>query len=142
MFARRGNRYRTAVTLIELLCVLTIIAVLATLLLGPASRALRNARNMQWADQSGARASAVVQQLRAFLGERQDFPLLSLEALESLHVFSSAEVRFLHDSRVAFTPVAGSDPDEKIFLSVRLDPGFLTSAGAMTHTRGELRPPH
>lgn len=133
-------RHRTAVTLIELLCTIAIIAVLATLLLGPVGRALRNARNMQWADQSEAHANAVEQQLRSFLGDRQDFPSLSLEALEALNIFPSAEVRFLHDRRVTFIPVAGSDPDDKVFLSVRLESGFLTSSGYLTHTRGNLRP--
>ncbi len=133
--------HRTAVTLIELLCTIAIIAVLATLLLGPVGRALRNARNMQWADQSENHANAVVQQLRTFLGDRQDFPTLSLEALEGLNVFQSAEVRFLHDRRVTFVSIAGSDPDDKVFLSVRLESGFLTSSGFLTHTRGNLRPP-
>lgn len=131
---------RRAVTLIELLCTMAIIAVLATLLLGPAGRALRNARNMQWADQSEAHASVVVQQLRTFIGDKQDFPTLTLEALEALNVFASAGVRFLHDRRVVFTPVTGSDADDKVFLAVRLESGFLTPAETKSYTRGELRP--
>jgi type II secretory pathway pseudopilin PulG len=122
------------------LCVIGIIALLATLLLGPVGRALRNARNLQWADQAGSHAHAVIQQLRNFIGEHQDFPPLTLEALETLNVFPSAEKPFLHDKRVTFIPVAGKDPDEKVFLSVRLESGFLTPAGSMDYTRGELRP--
>jgi prepilin-type N-terminal cleavage/methylation domain-containing protein len=135
------SRSRRGVTLIELLCVIGIIAVLAGLLLGPVGRAMRNARNMQWADQAGARAEAVTQQLRTFLGDRQDFPTLTLESLEGLNVFQPAEKKFLHDPRVKFYPITGSDPDEAIFLSVRLESGFLTPAGSMDYNRGSLRPP-
>lgn len=137
---RQRFELRRAVTLIELLSAMAIIAVLATLLLGPAARALRNARNMQWADQAEGHAGVVVQQLRTFVGDKQDFPTLTLEALEAINVFASAEVRFLHDRRVVFTPVTGSDPDDKVFLAVKLESGFLTPAGTMTYTRGELRP--
>jgi hypothetical protein len=97
-------------------------------------------RNMQWADQSEAHANTVVQQLRTFIGDKQEFPTMTLESLEALNVFASAEVRFLHDRRVVFTPVSGGDPDDKVFLAVRLESGFLTPAGTISYTRGELRP--
>ena len=137
---RTHQSRQRGVTLIELMCVIAIIAVLATLLLGPAGKALKNARAAQWADQADYKSDSVLSQFRQFLGQRQDFPLLTLESLEGLGVFHSAEQTFLHDRRVTFTPVAGSDPDDKVFLAVRMEPGFLTDGKTLTLTRGQLRP--
>lgn len=130
-----------AVTLIELLCVLAIIAVLAALLLGPVSRVMKNARAMQWADIAERQTNLVVEELRRFLGDRVNYPLLTLDGLEGTGALGLEQVRFLRDKRVTFTPFSGADPDETIIISVQLESGFLTSAGAITVAKSRLKPP-
>jgi hypothetical protein len=48
---------------------------------------------------------------------------------------------FLRDRRVTFFPFAGSDPDDKIVILVRLESGFLTEAGTLTDTKGAITKP-
>ena len=127
-----------AVTLIELLCVIAIIAVLAGLLLGPVSRALGKARAMQWADFAGNQIEAVADRLQKFVGGRTDFPPLTFGQLEATEIFGPPQLRFLHDSRVTLSQFQGSDDDGKIIIQVRLDSGFLTSMGELTLTKGRV----
>lgn len=132
------RRRMPAFTLIELLCVMAIIAILAGLLLGPAGRILGRARAMQWADHASAQTEAIRSQLHKILGGQKEFAQLSLGTLESTGWISAAQSRFLRDRRVHFTPFAGSDPDTLPVIVVEIKPGFLTSEGAITVTKGEL----
>lgn len=132
---------RCGVTLIELLCAIAIVAVLATLLLGPVSRALKRARAMQWADVAGRQTELVAEQLQRYLNGREDYPQLTLDALETSGVLGLAQVRFLRDKRVTFTPFSGADPDEMAIISAQLESGFLTTAGTITVTKARTKPP-
>lgn len=137
---RRRSGHR-AVTLVELLCVIAIIAVLAALLLGPVGRAMKNARAMQRADTAERQTNLVVEELRRFLGVRENYPLLTLDGLAGTGALGPEQVRFLRDKRVTFTPFSGADPDETVIISVQLESGFLTSSGAITVTKARLKPP-
>jgi type II secretory pathway pseudopilin PulG len=138
MLSSSCQRSRAGVTVVELLCVIAIILVLAGLLLGPASRILQRVRADQWADRAAVHLQATVEQLQTHCRARPDFPLLTLERLQSERLLGSAELDFLKDRRVTFTPFAGSDSDEKIVIRVELQRGYLTEPGVLTETKGDL----
>lgn len=126
------------VTLIELLCALAIIAVLATLLLGPAGRALGKARAMQWNNRAEVLTGEITDRLRTVFAGQKEFRRVNLTDLERDGVLLGSQVRFLRDPRVTFNPFAGTDPDELPVIQVRLKPGFLDSGGSLVVDKGEL----
>jgi hypothetical protein len=138
MHDRRECRRLAAVTLMELLCVIALIAILAGLLLGPVSRAMHRAWAMQWGQDAPVRFDAVVTRLQRCFQGRTDFPPVTLAALEAGGVLEPSQLRFLRDRRVTFTPFAGSDPDEQVVIRVRVDRGFLTEPDTLTATKGDL----
>lgn len=126
------------VTLIELLCAMAIVAVLATLLLGPASKALGKARAMQWADKAGFMTGEITVRLNQIFAGQKEFTRVTLEKLAADNLLTESQVRFLRDQRVRFTPFAGNDPDSLAVIHVTLKPGFLTDGGAITVSKGEI----
>jgi prepilin-type N-terminal cleavage/methylation domain-containing protein len=138
MMAVCVQRIRAGLTLIELLCVIAIILVLAGLVLGPASRALHRVRADKWAEDSAIRLQATVEQLQKHFQGKHDFPPVMLENIETEHLVGPAELGFLKDRRVTFIPFAGSDPDEKVVIRVELERGYLTEGGFQTETKGAI----
>jgi prepilin-type N-terminal cleavage/methylation domain-containing protein len=129
------------VTLIELLCAIAIVAVLAGLLLGPVGRAMKRARAMQWGEFANREFGEVVQQMRKTFGGRTDYPRVTLPDLEALGLFNQAQMTFLHDSRVSFLPFAASDPEGQAVIQARIDGGFLTSAGTLIASKHDVTQP-
>lgn len=140
--ALRGKALRPAraagVTLIELLCTMAIIAVLATMLLGPAGRALAKARAMQWNNRARVTTGEITERLRAVFAGQTAFRRITLEELERDGVLPGSQASFLRDSRVTFTSFAGVDPDGQPVIEVRLKPAFLDSGGTMVLSKGDL----
>lgn len=128
-------------TLIELLCVIAIIMVLAALLLGAASRILQKVRADQWAEEAGVQVGMIIKKLQTPYQGKRTFPLVTLADLESKGTLNRAQIRFLKDSRVTFTPFSGTDPDDKIVVSVQFDAGFWGGGGVLTATKGEITKP-
>ena len=129
-------------TLIELLCVMAIISLLATLLLGPAMRVLQKVRADAWADKAMTDLRLTVTQLRTHFQGRVDFPEVTLDGIESMGLVQPGQLRFLKDPQVTFTPFAGADPDDQVVIKVRLQWGFLTDLSHLEATKGEItRPP-
>lgn len=126
------------VTLIELHCAMAIVALLATLLLGPASKALGKARAMQWADKAGFMTGEISARLNQLFAGQKEFTRVTLDQLESDHLLTTSQVRFLKDKRVTLFPFAGNDPDGMVVIDGTLKPGFLTSAGSIVVTKGEI----
>lgn len=120
---------------------MAIIAVLAGLLLGPVAKVMRNARAMQWGEVAGTQMHGVITAMRKFLGNRTDYPTVTLPDLEALTLFNQAQLSFLHDRRVAFYPFSPSDPGDKVVLAVQIESGFLTSAAAWTATKEQVTKP-
>lgn len=132
---------RDALTLIELLCVIAIIMVLAGLLLGPATRALSRLRADQWGEESSARLDSTVEQLRRHFRGRADFPQVTLEEIESKHLVGSQELAFLKDHRVTFFPFAGSDPDNQVVIHIDVRRGYWTDPETRTALKGTITSP-
>jgi prepilin-type N-terminal cleavage/methylation domain-containing protein len=130
-----GNKAAHGLTLIELLCVIGIIVVLATMLLGPAGRILRRVLADQWSENAEMLLRATVQQLNQHFGGDSTFGLITLDRIESEGLLKPNELQFLKDPRVTFIPFSGTDPDEKIVISVQLKRGFWTDAGVLSEAK-------
>ncbi len=135
---RKARRPLEGVTLIELLCAVAIIAVLATLLLGPAGRALGKARAMQWNDRAHALTGEITDRLHGVFVGQKKFQRVTLADLERDGLVTTAQARFLRDDRVRFTAFAGSDPDELPVIQVTFKPAFLDPGGTVQVTKGDL----
>ena len=132
---------RPAFTLIELLCTIAIIAVLATLLLGPAGRVLKRVRADDWADKASAQLEGVKARLRSRYQGQADFPTVTLERLAAEDALEPSQLRFLRDRRVGFVPFSGADPTNFVVVVVRIERGFFTGAESLVLTKGELVAP-
>jgi hypothetical protein len=132
------ERTQTRLTLIELLCTIAIILVLAGLVLGPASHVLRRVRADKWGEDSSAHLQATVEQLRKHFQGKHGFAPVTLERIETDRLLGSSELEFLKDRRVTFIPFADSDPDDKVVIRVEVERGYLTEAGVRVETKGEI----
>ncbi len=124
--------------MLEMLCTIAIILVLAGLVLGPAGRVLRRVRADQWGELSYTRLDAAVEQLRRHLAGQPGFGVVTLERIETNRWVGPFEADFLRDRRVTFVPFADSDPDEKVVIRVQVDRGYWTDAEIRTRQKGDL----
>jgi len=127
-----------AFSLIEMLCVIVIIALLAGLILGPASRMLHRMRADKWENQSAVQLDAIVEQLRRQFQGKSDFPPVTLERLEREKLLNPYQMAFLKDSRVTFFSFSGTDPDDKVVIRVDLERGYLSQAGFRTECKKRI----
>jgi type II secretory pathway pseudopilin PulG len=137
----RCRRIRTGLTLIELLCVIALIMVLATLLLGAASRVLQKVRADQWTEQADVQLGMIVKELKTHYQGKRTFPLVTLANLESHGILNPAQIRFLNDPRVTFAPFSATDDEEKIVISVQIEKGFWGAGGVLAATKGLITKP-
>jgi prepilin-type N-terminal cleavage/methylation domain-containing protein len=114
-----------ALTLIELLCVIAIIGVLAALLLGPAGRALKQARDADWADKAGRRLERVIAALQAYYGRAGETERLTVQQLFDRGIIDEDHRQFLTDRRVRYTPFVTADPDDLVVIRVDFPKSFL-----------------
>ena len=129
-------------TLVELLCVMTLISILAALLLGPAMRVLQKVRADQWSERAMMDLQSTVSQLRTRFQGRLDFPPVTMETIESAKLVQPAQLRFLKDPQVTFISFSGTDPEEFVVIKVSLRRGFWTDPSHLEATKGEItRPP-
>ncbi len=138
MLLLRRHRTGSGLTLIEVLCTITIIMILAGLVLGPATRVLRKLRADQGRDRVSARLQDSVEQLRRHLVGQPAFGVVTLERVVNNRWVGVLESDFLRDSRVTFIPFADSDPDSKVVIQVRLERGYWCNAEIQTRTKADL----
>jgi prepilin-type N-terminal cleavage/methylation domain-containing protein len=129
---------RRGFTLIEMLCVIGIIAVLMGLLFGPLGRVMKKATAMQWAQDSQVQLDRITTRLQSRFQGKTNFPIVTLELMESQAWFEPPQLQLLKDRRVTFTPFAGSDPNGKIIIQVKIEAGFLTDADVLTVTKEDI----
>jgi prepilin-type N-terminal cleavage/methylation domain-containing protein len=118
-------------SLLELLCVSSIILVLASLMLGPVSRVLGRVLADKWYDQASNLLPETVSELNQRFQGLDDFPLVTLDRIEAEGILKPRHLQFLKDRRVTFVPFAGSDPGDKIVIYVQLKRGFWTEGNQL-----------
>ena len=128
---RSQTRSASGFTLLELLCVIAILVVLASLFLGPVARVLQRVLADKWSEQAETSLGATVQQLNQRFQGDHEFPRITLERIEADGLLKPAELKFLKDPRVTFIPFAGADPDDQIVIHVKLKRGFWTDGGEL-----------
>ena len=97
-------RRKAAFTLVELLCVLTIILILVGLMLVPIFRAYRKAKNFAWENDGFQLADRFTEKMRQHFGRAPEYPALTVDQLYEGGMIDSSLRSFLKDKRVQFVP--------------------------------------
>jgi prepilin-type N-terminal cleavage/methylation domain-containing protein len=137
---RRPNRAARAFSLLELLCVIAIISILASMLLVAVSNWVARAKAPGWMDQARERAArAQVALARHYQNHRVPDPLTP-DQLRDLSIITRDIHLFLKDKRVTFRPFASDDPNELIVLEVGPLRGLLGPTSAIRISKGSIAP--
>ena len=113
-------RRKSAFTLVELLCVLTIILILIGLMLGPIFRAYRKAKNFGWENDGYQLADRFTEKMRQHFGSAPEYPALTVDQLYEGGMIDSGLRSFLKDRRVQFVPFSSRTPETAMILHVTL----------------------
>jgi prepilin-type N-terminal cleavage/methylation domain-containing protein len=113
-----GTR-RRAFSLIELLCVMLVIGILASLLLSAVMAAYGRAKRMQREFDGPVLVEQVRDRLTSFCETQPTYPALTARQLHELGVFDSRIMDFLRWRGVAFHPFSSSDPTNALVLEIR-----------------------
>jgi type II secretory pathway pseudopilin PulG len=105
--------------LIELLCVMAIIAILASLLLGAVGRAYQRVRSFAAQNDQAVYVDEVRLKFSKLVADHPRYGTLTLDALLQLCPVSSNCERFLRSKDVTFTPFSSDTPDTDVVLSVK-----------------------
>jgi prepilin-type N-terminal cleavage/methylation domain-containing protein len=127
----------SAFSLIELMCVMTIIAILASLMLGPISKAFAKAKRFDWEQKSEALVNRFESQMRQQFGEALDYPALTIDQMFEGRIIDGTLRDFLKDKRVQFMPFSSSTPDAKPILIVTTGKN-----SSWTVTKADIKPRH
>jgi len=108
---------RSAVSLIELLCVVVIILILASLLLGPVLRAYRKVKNFAGETEGSAVVELAVDRLRRFHLIHPTHGSLTADYLHREAIFDSKFMKYVREKKVTFFVFSSSDSDDKLIIS-------------------------
>jgi len=108
-------------TLIEMLCVIAIIGILAAMLLGAVNRAYGSARNKMWKVQAPAFYDYIEEHLSKYYQSHPNYPLLSARDLYGNAVFDDRIMDFLRCPHVQYFPFAMSDAANKVVFQIDED---------------------
>jgi type II secretory pathway pseudopilin PulG len=126
--------------MIELLCVIAIIGVLAALLLGPVSRALKNARDADWADKASYQLERVIESLKAHYEGQAVSERLTVQQLFDRGILDEYQRRFLTDRRVEYHAFVTADPDSMVVIRIDFPKSFFGDARVEQVRKGRLTP--
>ena len=113
-------RYR-GFSVLELLCVIAIITILASLLAGPVLRAYRRVKEMNASFESPGVADLLVGKLKKFFVPQAAYPAWSAEDLRKRGVFDGEMMRRIRAQEVIYHPFASSDSDDKVIAEVLVE---------------------
>jgi prepilin-type N-terminal cleavage/methylation domain-containing protein len=129
------GRKRGGFSLIELMCVITIILILVGLMMGPIMRAYRKAKNFGWENDSYLLADRFADKMKQHFGSAPEYPALSADQLYEGGLIDSALRNFLRDKRVQYFPFSSKSADEMVILHV-----VIAKNSVYTLQKGDLKP--
>jgi len=117
---RSRSKYQLirGVTLVELLVVIGIICILASLSLGAVHKAHAYAKDRAWRLQAYSYYDYIREHLFRFYQSQTSYPTLSAAELYQRGVFDNRILDFLSCKHVEYFPFSVSDRDEKVVLKI------------------------
>ncbi len=102
---------RSGVTAVELLCSISIILILVSLLIGPVLKAYRKVKNFAGEIESPSIVDLVVDRLRAYHRTHASYPVLTVEFLRSEAILDEKTMQYIRDKKIVYIPFSSSDPE-------------------------------
>ncbi|MBI2947537.1 MAG: type II secretion system protein [Verrucomicrobia bacterium] len=112
---------RRGFSLIELLCVIAILAILASLLASSVLRAYRRVKQMQTSLEAPGLADLVEKKLKDFFAPKARFPAYTAEELHEHGVFDREMMRRIRARELIYYPFSSTDPDNKLIAEVLVE---------------------
>ena len=116
---RRGEK---GFSLIELMCVIAIILILVSLMMGPILRAYKKAKDFGWENDSQAWVDRFTEKMRQHFGDAGEYPALTADQLCEGGMIDNGLRSFLRDKRVQYFPFSSKSPEEAVILQVNTTP--------------------
>jgi prepilin-type N-terminal cleavage/methylation domain-containing protein len=126
------------VTLIELLCVMAIIAILASMLLPTFYRAYRRAKAMSEENEVGMVSAMLHDSVRKYCTGRTQFQFDTKEDLEDKCKLAPKCRQWIDASRTVFVPFNNLDPTNKVVISFHYGRNYSSTED---FTKGSLSGP-
>jgi prepilin-type N-terminal cleavage/methylation domain-containing protein len=119
---KRTDRLTAAgFTLIEMLCVIAIIGILAAMLLGAVNKAWVSSQNKVWRFQAHDFYDYIQEHLFKYYQSQTSYPVLSAEDLHQKGVFDDRVMNFLRCPHVQYLPFSMSDGTNKVIFQIDND---------------------
>ena len=128
---------RCGFTLIELMCVITIILILVGLMMGPVFRAYKKAKNFGWENDSYQLTDRFIACMKQHFGSVPEYPALTIDQLYEGSLIDNGLRSFLRDKRVQFFPFSSKSPEEMMVLHVT-----ISRKSSITVRKAEFKPPN